>query len=1051
MIAWLKNKLSHSELTDEKAMRLTAQAQQMIRASLPPFMFSTLSDNQPSRYADYLRQYTVWVYVCASKNASAIASVPLRLYAATGRAGVRKGVRSRPISRNQLDYLQTKSHLGSQVTNADNIEEITDHPWLTLIREVNAFYNGFEMIELVALYLELTGNAYWLMVRDRQSPPTELWPLPSHLMNIKRNPTFGIEHYQFGAQPPYQLYDPETIVHFRYPNPLDPFYGMGPLEASQLPVALNNKFDQYENAILDNGAVIPFFFGTDKELNDASTKKLRADIDAVHKGFKKAGRFGFLWGGLKPFSVGSKPKDVNYEVGQKQTMHKISGAFGVPVSLLMTEDVNLANARIGLEQYMRFTILPKLKRIEQTINQDVMGLYDPKLFVAFDNPVPEDREAQLRENDIRLKNWSMTINEWRSTLGEEEVPWGDQPLVQGDVKPMDMILNPPEPVVMPDIPAVPAEDDEPEEAHLESFSTKVQSPRASGRLESAAARWLSTITIVSAQAVSAIDIHSDLDINALIPWPELKQQGEELMESELTSVLHSGARKGVQRMQQVGLRAAEWSTVNPSAVEWAKQQVGKRITLIADETRSAIRHVVAESIRQGRTTIELRNDIRTMVGLNRKQAAALDNFRLKLEAMGAKDFTIRAAMSEYRVKLIKQRAEMIARTETASAWAEGNLQAYRENGVSKKEFSAASDACPICSPLDGKVLPIGSEEINIPLHPSCLLPDQKVVAPDIKGAMQSNYHGPALEIKFSNGTRLSVTIDHLFLTQQGFVLARELRQGDDVLYCRRFERRTGRNPDNDWQPALIDQIVKTLAMSSSMSTVSVPVSSEHLHGDGVFCEGNINIVFPDGFLLIDTYSSDLQFVRNGNFKHADSGLIQFAGPSSLTQSFKRWANAADGIVGRDRQSLSLIGAEMAHSDFIRFGSTSRRYTRPQQSFPDRTSIHAKMVGERQFALSGAISVTNGNIVKPESHLFGQGSGDNAKFSQPVSDRFALNSDGLADAITGFSGVITPLDIIDIKCFHYSGPVYDLQTEGSLYLAEGIVSSNCRCDWLPVVE
>ena len=701
----------------EKATALQRRVQDLVRASLPPQHFFNLVDPQPRKYKEYLSNYTGWVYTCASRNASAVASVPLRLYVAS-KNGVRKGVESRKITRKQHAYLNTKSHLGPLMSGVE-VEEIIQHPWLELIRKVNQFNNGFEMIELMVINLELTGNAYWYLQRDGLGVPYEIWPLESHLVSLKKNIRFGIEKYLYGQNNiDLEQLDTEEVVHFKYPNPLDPFYGMGPLEASILPVTLNNRFDAYENSVLENGAVIPFFLTTDQNFNEQNMSRFREQFGKIHRGYKKAGIWAMLTGGFKPTTVGNRPKDVNYKDGHFLTKEKIAAAFGVPLSLLTTDNVNKANADAGLEQYMKFTIVPKLKRIEQVLNQDVMPIYDDRLFVAFDNPVPEDKDYQLKASDANLKNWSITINEARRARNEEDVEWGDEPLVQGDVKKLSQSLenaDKPDPI-MPEIPDLPEEEEI--EARHTHFQTKTISPHASDSLKRHMAQWINTMAIITAHNVASITIQSPNDVDVFLPWHEFKEQGEDLLRDDLTATLHGGAQEGSMRLSKVGI-SSSWSVSNPVAIQWAKEQVGKRITLINDQTREAIRSVVSESLREGRTMVEIRNDIRKHIGLNRPQSKALENYRIKLQAQGQPDYVVNAATSEYRQKLVKQRAEMIARTETSSAWAEGNIASYREAGVESKEFSSANDACPICAPLDGKTYPIGSDEVVIPLHPQC--------------------------------------------------------------------------------------------------------------------------------------------------------------------------------------------------------------------------------------------------------------------------------------------------------------------------------------------
>jgi len=73
--------------------------------------------------------------------------------------------------------------------------------------------------------------------------------------------------------------------------------------------------------------------------------------------------------------------------------------------------------------------VPRLRRIEFKINQNLLPRYDPRLFAAFDDPVPESREQHLREDETYLKLGVRTVNEVRDEKGLPPVPWGDTPMV----------------------------------------------------------------------------------------------------------------------------------------------------------------------------------------------------------------------------------------------------------------------------------------------------------------------------------------------------------------------------------------------------------------------------------------------------------------------------------------------------------------------------------------------------------------------------------------------------------------------------------------------
>ena len=71
------------------------------------------------------------------------------------------------------------------------------------------------------------------------------------------------------------------------------------------------------------------------------------------------------------------------------------------------------------------------------------------------------------------------------------------------------------------------------------------------------------------------------------------------------------------------------------------------------------------------------------------------------------------------------RAETIARTETAFADVAGNLEAYKASGqVDGKRWLAAPDCCDDCQELDGEVVGLDEEFPNDggdgpPAHPNC--------------------------------------------------------------------------------------------------------------------------------------------------------------------------------------------------------------------------------------------------------------------------------------------------------------------------------------------
>ncbi len=96
-------------------------------------------------------------FTCATINAGVCASYPPRLYVATHAGQPAPKCATRPLDPATDKRLRAKSYLPARITKAERIEEVHDHPLLTLLQQVNAIagteYLGL-LEQLVALMYE---------------------------------------------------------------------------------------------------------------------------------------------------------------------------------------------------------------------------------------------------------------------------------------------------------------------------------------------------------------------------------------------------------------------------------------------------------------------------------------------------------------------------------------------------------------------------------------------------------------------------------------------------------------------------------------------------------------------------------------------------------------------------------------------------------------------------------------------------------------------------------------------------------------------------------
>jgi hypothetical protein len=153
---------------------------------------------------------------------------------------------------------------------------------------------------------------------------------------------------------------------------------------------------------------------------------------------------------------------------------------------------------------------------------------------------------------------------------------------------------------------------------------------------------------------------------------------------------------------------------NPRAVEWARRHTGEMIRQVTSETVQAVRNIVEAGIRDGVPPLAQAKLIRGHVGLTQRMGRTLELYEGGLRESGFAQKRIDELVRRRRAKLLRRRAENIARTETIRAANQGQLMAWRDAKdaglidtarVARVWIATDDDrTCPLCNELDNKTV-----------------------------------------------------------------------------------------------------------------------------------------------------------------------------------------------------------------------------------------------------------------------------------------------------------------------------------------------------------
>lgn len=396
-------------------------------------------------------------------------------------------------------------------------------------------------------------------------------------------------------------------------------------------------------------------------------------------------------------------------------------------------------------------------------------------------------------------------------------------------------------------------------------------------------------------------------------------------------------------------------------------------------------------------------------------------------------------------------AERLMITELARVQTEAQKQSLERNGFDEYIFLALGTACPICKKLNEKHFKVAKMmpgKNAPPIHPLCVFPNTKVIAPDIEAMTRSSYSGCVVEIGTSDGARLTVTPNHIVLTARGWVRAKNLIKGDKVInYSRGIKSVIESDPtDNDGIPT-IEELFTSLLESGAVPAMSMPISSEDFKGDAP-SDGEIDIIFIDGKLRNKLNATLSQLVGDILLVGAsESGEVTLPRNCSLAEHLVGLGLVADGIMSGSRIAAILLRGTLTHSQLIGLRMPSDYDARLYKAAANDTSADIKLFGDGIFAHPGSIHISDLLDIKRDFNSLKR----NTASLETALDGRSCDSVGLCDFISAFSGFVTFDDIIFVTNKYYSGHVYDASSLSTLYIANGIITSNCRCSTAAYME
>lgn len=316
-------------------------------------------------------------------------------------------------------------------------DPIADNALTELLANPNPEYSFAVLMAGTTMSMDLDGNAYWLIARNLDGVPVELWYAPHPNMEPRwpqdRNDVF-VEHYEYKVGGAVAKLKPEDVIHFREGVDLDNVRkGLSPLKGLLREVWTDNEAAIFTASLLRNGGIPGVVVSpADKEvtLDLDQAKAIEARIDTK---FARTGRGKTLvmTVATKVEQFGFSPKELDLSPLRDVSEERVTAALGVPAAVVGF-GAGLQATKVGatmreLRQLAWFNgVIPMQRIIVGEITRTLVPAFDGVAAAAFDNSGVEalrENQNMLAQRAERLYRGGVwTRAEARAATGQESMP-----------------------------------------------------------------------------------------------------------------------------------------------------------------------------------------------------------------------------------------------------------------------------------------------------------------------------------------------------------------------------------------------------------------------------------------------------------------------------------------------------------------------------------------------------------------------------------------------------------------------------------------------------
>lgn len=326
-----------------------------------------------------------------------------------------------------------RNFIEAKLSIIDDGEVTRDHEMIELIRRPNAYYSGVLLWMATLISYLLDGNAYWIIVRNNQRRPVELWYAPHWLIEpVSHSETEFIQYYRYRPGGEQIDLDLDDVVHFRFGlDPDNPRKGMSQLKPAMREVFTDEEAGNFAASVLTNGGVPGLIISPKGDVGGIPQQEVDATKQYVSDQFSGDGRGAplVLSGQTEVQEFGWDPQKVNLSAIRNIPEERVTALLGVPAAIVgfgtgleqATQNATMSTMRrIAYEN----AIIPVQRLMSEELQVQLLGEFEPNpdaVEVEFDRSevavLQEDQNELVSRLDKMVNGGWLTVADAQAQAG----------------------------------------------------------------------------------------------------------------------------------------------------------------------------------------------------------------------------------------------------------------------------------------------------------------------------------------------------------------------------------------------------------------------------------------------------------------------------------------------------------------------------------------------------------------------------------------------------------------------------------------------------------